>query len=101
MEARAVKSWDCSILWVSRDHFLLLSSAVNQLICHISQINFFSAVSSTYSIADIIDGFLLVADKNNDGYLNFNEYKETLRDTTDHEPGAGDYPDEDADHKLD
>lgn len=46
------------------------------------------------SSSDIIDGFLLVADKNNDGYLNFNEYKETLRDSTDHELGAGDYPDE-------
>lgn len=42
--------------------------------------------------ADIIDDFLLVADKNNDGYLNFNEYKETLRGSTDHELGAGDHP---------
>lgn len=39
-----------------------------------------------------------MADKNNDGYLNFNEYKETLRrDSTDQELGAGHHPGDDND----
>lgn len=73
---------------------LSASTAVNQLICDLygKLISFpVSCIS-----ADIIDNFLLAADKNNDGYLNFHEYKETLRDdATDHELGAGDHPSDD------